>query len=208
MHEYSTGGHSHISCCRGFSWTCHTKKKEPSKKPLRTTCIMIQDLSVWVAEYSNYSAPSLLAAINHYGVVVTARNHVLAIGREIDAVDAVCVLSEHFRYAKRAKNFVSQLHVRISLGDKFYSGNPSKKCCGYARGAETGEFLKPNSRKWRGQLSAGRLATGEPRLCVSPFSFFFSCKLCFEKQALLATNCSRFVNNSVPLWGSSIFKVS
>ena len=46
----------------------------------------------------------------------------LAIGREIHAVDAVGVLSEHFRHAKRTENLVRQLHAAppdIPLGINF-----------------------------------------------------------------------------------------
>ena len=50
----------------------------------------------------------------------------LAVGREIHAVDAVGVLSEHFRDAKGAENFVRQLHgvSDIPLGINFTRAIP------------------------------------------------------------------------------------
>ena len=57
-------------------------------------------------DVSNECPPSFHTAVNNDRIIVTARNHELAVVREIDAVNAVCVLPKDFGHAERAKYFV------------------------------------------------------------------------------------------------------
>ncbi len=47
--------------------------------------------------YSNYSSPSFQTTVDNNRVIVAACYHRVAISREVDTVNAICVLSKHFR---------------------------------------------------------------------------------------------------------------
>lgn len=51
-----------------------------------------------------------MAAVDDYGVIIATAYHVFAIGREVYTVYAIGILPKDFRYSKRAKHLVCQLH--------------------------------------------------------------------------------------------------
>ena len=133
-----------------------------------------------------------MAAIDDNGVIIATAYHVLAIGREVYTVYAIGVLSKHFRYSKRAKHLVCQLHwLRSTLlgaettcgawGHLKISMGGARLRCGniYGIWAGGGEVSFENFKMAEGEEAISTIYWEEPRhLCEFSwlkFLFILSC---------------------------------
>ena len=102
----------------------------------------------------------------------------LAIGREVYTVDAISVLPKHFRYSKRAKHLVRQLHCAARALDlATCAWGHSKISMGgaqvalwniYGIWAGGGRSLFPNFQDGGGgRNNFNRLLRGVKSICVS-----------------------------------------
>lgn len=65
-----------------------------------------------ITKHESIFLRSILTIIDHYRVIITARDQSVAVWRKIYSIYAVCVFPEYFCYSIITNNIVSELHFK------------------------------------------------------------------------------------------------